>query len=107
LTANGERNAALPASSQPETDGATETRNDRKEKLKELFYSWICGVSSHAVEDERNEEDLARARQLEEEAASLEQDPCVKIILYILLIIILSVGVFLYCFFSLWNYTVT
>ncbi len=66
-----------------------------------MTYSWLCGVVGHG---EQNERDNQEAIEREARIASLEQDPCAKVTLYVLLVVILAVGVALYCFWSLWKY---
>ncbi len=80
-------------------------REKRRRSWQDLFFSWFCGVTS-AEDDGESEEAKRAAVEREEMICSLQQDPRTKLFLHIMLIIIISTAVFLYCFFSLWRYTV-
>ena len=78
-----------------------------KRYWKELFFSWFCGVTGGGLEGkQRSQEEQDKEAADEEIIRSLKQDSTSKIILHVFLFIIVGIAVFLYCFFSLWRYTV-
>jgi sodium/myo-inositol cotransporter 3 len=76
----------------------------KKMTWKQFCFSWLCGIAPEGVKP--NDEEERKAKELEEKICSLSQDPKAKIMLHILLVIILSFGVTLYTFWSLWRYEV-
>src|SRR6218665_622706 len=89
----------------PPGDDPPPTKEKRKRSWQDLFFSWFCGLTS-AEDDGESEEAKRAAVEREEMICSLQQDPRTKLFLHVMLIIIISTAVFLYCFFSLWRYTV-
>ncbi len=71
------------------------------DKTKNAVMSWMCGVSE---ETEYDEVAIKQAEAREAHISDLNQDPHAIIVLRILLCIMLSIGVFIYCFWSLCMY---
>ena len=66
---------------------------------KKRLLSFVCGISDHQMsEEEMRKEDFVASIK------SLDQNPTAKIGLTVGLVVILVIGVFLYCFWSLWQY---
>ena len=59
---------------------------------------WFCGF--HDANEQENDKALAWENKL----SSLEQDPRVKKVLYILMIVVIAFGIVMYIFWSLWKY---
>lgn len=72
---------------------------EEEETCRRKMLNYVCGFSGRY--DEVKEREL-RAHM--EKVSQLKQDPVAKLILTIGLILILSIGVFLYFFFSFWKY---
>jgi len=70
---------------------------------KKLVHDWLCGDQDVR---EPTEEELKKWEEEDERSASLDQSPKLKLILRSLLLVVVSIGVFMLCFWSLWGYTV-
>ena len=71
-----------------------------KPTWKDYLENWLCGISKS------NEEEDRKAKQKENMISSLEQNQTARVVLTSGLVLLLVIGVVLYCFWSLWGYWV-
>jgi solute carrier family 5 (sodium/myo-inositol cotransporter), member 3 len=73
-------------------------------QVKEFCGDFFCGGGEELREP--TEEELKRWKEEDEKASSLDQDPQKKALLHVLMVIVVSIGISMLIFWSVWEYTV-